>query len=198
VTLFGTGVRCAIIDWALTDADPERWYTTGDIDSIVEYQAVSETITTEDLNLIEAGILDTKHELGSEPPNIPHYRVSDSPVMALLRSWDGVPLTELLDTQGARKLVSYLLTDADPQRAYSINDFRSDTPLGWKVVSSHIDELVEVGLVEEVEGPRSTRYRVDRDSALYQFFHQLNETLVETAEQCHEKRHDPQGPYAYE
>lgn len=173
VELFADSTRRQIIDFAL-DSDPDEWYRTGEI---TDHTDVSRESVRKALPpLVAYGILDVR----DPEANIPHYRVAETPVVDLLHEWTGYPLLELFHFTGAQKLVTFFLARADPDESYSQNAIQQQSPVGYDAVANHVDTLVDAGLVDAVDGTRSTEYRLDPESDIYAYLRTLNETIYET------------------
>jgi DNA-binding transcriptional ArsR family regulator len=116
---------------------------------------------------------------GDPDAQIPHYAPADTPVMDLLASWDGYPIDELFAATGRQRLVQHFLTGTDPEESYSLNKIAERSGINFRTVRDHIDVLVEVGMVEEVEGSRGTEYSLEPEAEVVAFLGELNEAIYE-------------------
>jgi len=133
-------------------------------------------------DLVLFGVFEPTHE-PTQQPNIPHYRVrDDSPVVELLEQWDGYPLFDLFHTSGSQDLVSFFLLEGDGD-AWSFNQIQNNAPITYHSCRKYMDMLVESGLVTTEEGTRTTRYRLDTDSEMWQFLAQLNTAIMDIADE---------------
>jgi len=182
IDLFRNATRRNALQFILETMGDDEWYQTRDfIDGLnTSRESVSKELQHGKGPLIVFGIVDPKHDPMEDTPNIAFYRRADSPVIDALRDWDGYDLFDLLGTTGSQRLVTFFLTSASPSESYSINNIRQDTPISYDSATKYMERLVDAGLVVTEEGTRTTRYRVDRDSPIYQFLLELNNTLVDT------------------
>ncbi len=91
------------------------------------------------------------------------------------------PLTDLFGTKGRQRLVAFFLSDADPEKSYSKNQLSNYSGSNNQTVSEHIDEMVDSGLVCEVDGERAINYQVAAESAVYDLLNQLDSELKKAA-----------------
>lgn len=183
--LFETETQRHIIDYALNTINDEQWYRTGTIADDVgkSRNAVTDVIQRKEGvigPMIRFGVVEPKHNV-MNMPNIPHYRKADSPVIDLLEQWNGVSLTELFATTTAQQLFAFFALEGSDE-AYSVNQIRHIGPFGFNAVKQNIELLVDCGLVTEEDKPRTTAYRLDTDSEIYQFLGELNAAIMESAE----------------
>jgi len=182
--LFETETQRRLIEYALTEMD-DRYYQTGELAEAVgkSRNAVTNVIQPREGvigPMIRFGVMEPKHN-PMNMPNIPHYKKADSAVMSLLKQWDGHSLINLFETTTRQKLVSFFLFEG-PDEAYSVNQIRQKGPFGFKAVKENIGVLVEAGILTTEERPRTTAYRLDTDSEIYQFLGELNGAIMQSAE----------------
>lgn len=183
--LFKTETQRDVIEWGLAEAESDRWYKVRDIaDAVGKSKAMMNKLVQQNEGdigpLLRFGILEPKHIIGNMP-NIPHYRIADSPVMDLLAEHtNDLELTELFGTTGAQRLVGFFLMDAG-DRQLSKNKIRHEMGGGFETVANNIDRLVDSGLIVEVEGARGTEYTLDTDSDVYAVLGQLNNAVLDVA-----------------
>jgi predicted transcriptional regulator len=134
----------------------------------------SESVNRRIPELLTLGIYD-----GNPNAQIPYYAPADTDVMDLLASWDGYPIDELFATSGRQRLIQHFLTGTHPAKSYSKNKIGERSGLNFRTIRDHIDVLVEVGMVEEVDGPRGTEYSLRPNAEIVQFLSELNETIYE-------------------
>lgn len=188
IQLFKSESRRGLLRFALQEADPDIWYTKSDLADIVGYSTESirknvgaRESGTEEFRpgpLIEFGVFDFKD---SNAP-IPHYRVADTEVMEMLNVFPGDinTLFELMGLTARQKLVDFFLDHAESGTSYSKNELSKQSEASYQGVQRNIDYLVDVGIVEEVEGTRATEYQRNEDSELLKYLEVLNGLLVET------------------
>lgn len=188
IQLFKSESRRGLLRFALTEADPEKWYTKTELSDIVGYstESVRKNLGARDEQtgefrpgpLVEFGVYDFKN---SDAP-IPHYRVSDSEVMEMLSVFPGDinMLFELYSLTARQKLVDYFLDQAESGVSYSKNELSKKSEASYQGVQRNIDFLVDVGIVEEVEGTRATEFQRNDESELLEYMEVLNGLLVET------------------
>jgi len=183
--LFETETQRRLIEYALTEMDDDRYYQTGELADVINKKrnSVAHVIQRREGvigPMIRFGVIEPKHN-PMNMPNIPHYKKANSAVMGLLEQWDGYPLCDLFKTTVRQKLVSFFVNKG-PDEAYSVNQIRHEGPFGFKSVKENIGVLVEVGILTTEDRPRTTAYRLDVDSDIYQFLGELNNAVVESAE----------------
>jgi len=188
--LFKTGTQRRIIEYALYEMDDKQWYRTGEISAKIDitHNVVADAIQPKEGfigPMIRFGVIEPKHN-PMTMPNIPHYRPADTVVMDLLSSWDGYPLTELFESEMAQKLVPFFLFRGD-NKAWSVNQIRHEGSFSFSPVANQIGLLVECNLLTTEEKPRTTAYRLNTDSEIYQFFGQLNDAVLDVAEEHEDK-----------
>lgn len=173
--LFGTRARREIIQLTMEDLESDQKVTQSDIMEEVTvgrgsvWKGIDALCSYEVLNIED------------ESANIPHYTPGDTRVMNLLNSWKGYPLADLFGAKGRQRLVAFFLSDADPEKAYSKNQLSNYSGAKNQTVSKHIDELVDSGLVCEVDGTRAINYQVATESAIYDLLNQLDSELKKAA-----------------
>jgi len=170
IVLFSDKPRREVIDYFLTDVG-DGWVSKGEIDDNVDVSG--EAVRTKIEPFMKYGVI----EVRNSDANIPHYRLAETAVTDILRTWDGYPLVDLFEFRGAQKLVRFFLTEADPTKPYSFSSIDRDGSVGYHAASNNMETLVDAGLVEEVEGTRSTEYRLDNGSAMYQCLVELNDAV---------------------
>jgi len=177
IQVFKDKTRRELIAYSLRELDTDSWTKTG---AFRENTSVGRESIRQKIGVLVAyGVLEVKNP----DVNIPHYRLADTQVIDAIREWDGYPLSELFAFKGRQSLVQFYLTKADPEQSYSMNGIARESSVKNATVSDHIDVLVDAGLVDAVEGTRSTEYQLDVGSSLYQYLHELNEVLYETYQQ---------------
>lgn len=188
IQLFKSESRRGLLRFALEEADPEIWYTKKDLSDIVGYSTESirknlgaRDSQTEEFRpgpLVEFGVYDFKD---SEAP-IPHYRVAETEVIEMLRVFPGDlnTLFELMGLTARQKLVDFFLDQAESGVSYSQNELSKQSEASYQGVQRNIDFLVDVRIVEEVEGKRGAEYQRNDESELLQYMEVLNGLLVET------------------
>lgn len=170
IRLFKGKARCQLVAFAITQADPEQWYRTG---QLADHIGFSNEQTRKTLQALTAFGVFERHE------EHPKYRVAATEVVELLAAWDGYPLWELFLYSGRRKLSDFFLTQAEDDESYSKNALSEKAGMNYKTVMDHIDALIEAGMVEEVEGNRGTEYKIDPESEIVEYCYLLNEYLAE-------------------
>jgi hypothetical protein len=85
-----------------------------------------------------------------------------------------LPLNYLFETPTRRKLIDWVLDDADPDRKYYKSDVGEAIGIKRQTVADHIDVLVDFGLVEQ-HGERKPRYSPNADSPLLAGLRDLSE-----------------------
>jgi len=183
--LFKTETQQRVIDYAITEMQSDRWYQTGQIAEEVgkSRNAVADVIQPREGvigPLIQFGVIEAKHN-PMNMPNIPQYTVADTLVVDLLRAWDGYNLSDLFEYSGAQELVAFFVLEGD-DTAWSANQIRHEMGASFEMVKRHIGTLVDAGLVIEEETPRTTAYRLDTGSDIYQFLGRLNNAVLDVAE----------------
>jgi len=133
-----------------------------------------------------------------ESARMPRYRIPDSLVVQLLRSFhegydatedddvadsvESVLLPDLMELNGRARLVGWFLAAADPDKQYSINKMSDVAPVGHTTVRDHIDTLVEYGIVTTHETSRGsqtyTTYQFNPESTIAAVLYDLNETVA--------------------
>jgi len=177
VELMRGTTRTAVVAWVLREADPDEEYRMGELMKATD---LSREGLRQNLDaLVTFGILDVR---GPDKP-IPHYSVGDSPVVEALRAYhetDMVDLTELLDTTSKRRLVQFFLTRADGDESFSKSRLDRESGVGYNGITSSLPDLVEAGLLREVEGSWGTEYQLVEDGELVAWLVRLNEIAFET------------------
>lgn len=182
--LFETETQRRIINHALSEMGDE-YVRTGSIAEAIgkSRNAVADVVQPREGvigPMIRFGILEPKHN-PMKMPNIPHYKRADSRVIDLLEGWDGMDLTELFGTTTAQQLTVWFLFEGADE-AWSVNQIRHEGPFGFTAVKENIGLLVESGLLTEEETARTTVYRLDTDSEIYQFLGELNSAIMDSAD----------------
>lgn len=168
--------RLKLVAGVLGELDETEWYRSGQLADRLDTS--QESLRKHLPPLVSFGC----YEVRDPEAKIPHYRVADSPVVALLGEYhdsETPPLTELLDTTPIRVLTEFFLIRADPEQSYSRNKLQQITEAGFHGIKNNIDRLVEAGVLDTVEGTRGTEYRVVPDSPVVRFLMQLNEAAYE-------------------
>lgn len=182
--LFGGDARRMLLQYAIQH--PERdWTQKGDI---VDETGVSSAAARENFPpLVRYGVYDVR----DPDAKFPHYRPADTDVFAALVSWhrnDGYPLVELFGTSGRQDLVEFFLDHADDE-SYSKTRLSEDGGIHHQAVRDNIDDLVDAGVVREVDGKRGTEYALAEDNDIVAFLYTLNGLLVE----AYREREDATG-----
>lgn len=174
IELYKDTTRREILQYALTELDTEDWVRVGKITENISVGR--ESVRQKIGSLVAFGVLDVK----DPDVNIPHYRLADTQVIEVIREWGGYPLGDLFKTTGRQRIARFFLTKARPSESYSMNAISNESGVKNSTVSSHIDTLVDSGLVDAVEGSRGTEYTLNADGDLNQYLRELNELLYET------------------
>ena len=173
IELFRGEVRQSVVRYAVVNVH-RKPFTRSDILDHTEIS--SESFRKHKNKIEEFGILDC---ISDECKNIPHYRPAETDVVRSLRMWGLETPLVLFETRGSRKLVEFFLVTADPNRSYSINGIQREGGPGRDAVANNIDDLVNAGLVSEVDGSRGTEYLLDSESETYNHIQNLNRVIAE-------------------
>jgi hypothetical protein len=172
IELYNGSVRRDMVDWTIAHADSDEWVPKGDI--VDDLDCAGESVRKSLPVLIQFGLLD----VNDPDVQIKHYRPANTDVMDILTEWDGYPLTDLLEYTATQNLVEFFLDRADPSESYTKTALQDQSDAGYQGINNHLDTLVEAGVVEEVEGNRSTEYQLNRDAEIVKTLYELNEALL--------------------
>jgi len=187
IEFMSTQSRRALIDFALTNGDTDTLYTKRDLSEKVGYSTdkISNSLgTSESLGhgkpgpLVEFGIFET---VGSDDATMYRYKIANSDVTTLLKDspFDLHEFLTIFEKTGRKRLISFFLDGVDPTKQYSKNKLSNTAPVSYQTVNNYIDELVELGVVIAVEGPRGPQYQRNNNSELLGYMVELNEALVD-------------------
>lgn len=178
----------------LNTEPPTEWFRT---DDLLEQIDVSRTAFQNNQRQVAAyGLLERSKDPEEAP--MPRYRIPDSPVVELLRSFDKgydptddadvsdgikeVSLPDLMESNGRARLIGWLLFYSDPTELYSKSGLAEVAPVGHTTVRGHIDTITNHGIVI-TEGTFNdsqtyTEYRFNQQSHVADILYLLNEAVI--------------------
>lgn len=202
VTLFRgptfNGLTSHIVN--LDTEPPTEWVRKGDI---ADMSGVSDTaVSVNQDQAIKLGLLERSDD--PEEVAMARYRIPDTPVVALLRSFhewydpksdpdissdiETIDLSALMELVGRARLIGWLLFHSDPTKHYSKSGLAEAAPVGHTTVLDHIDKIFNHGIVTSEDASNGsqtyTEYRFNEQSHVADILYLLNDAIV-----AHAKAH---------
>lgn len=173
---------------ALLDPDTERCgRTTTQFAELDGVDSSNEPIRRAIRDFVPMGVLTPSNWDKANTP-IPHYELADTPVVETLQAMDLERYLVAMTPDSRRKLIKWVLLEADAEHAYSKNEMGKATTVSNRALSEHVDgsddgcDLVSLGLFETTEGTRSTRFVPNRESEFANRLITLNEAIATVSE----------------
>jgi hypothetical protein len=160
-----------LIDWFLSEADPDTYYRKNTISeqSGVDHESVRKQLGSGGVG----GLLDICGvvEVSDRDAQMPRYRLAKTAVTDQLQTlreqgYSASDLRDFFATAARRKLTEFILIWADPTATYTRSGMEKTLNISFKTVNENIDAYIEAEVIEAEETGHSIEYTVNKNSDL--------------------------------